>query len=1241
MTDEINFTLTNGDDNIVISKSYGDVIINNTTNKGNDSLTLDNGYDYDESNFSTEKVGRDLIITYKDSEIFKQNITIKNYFSKDGRSTSSSIKYLGFKDGSSYDLKDLYKNVINEGSYKKNIVNGTVFNDIITGSNKSDKIYTGAGYDTIIATKGNDVIYANSYGYKTLKFEEESELTYEKKGNDLIITVNGSKDNTVTIKDLFKSTFKGSFLLANGKDLGDENPYLETVLQEEGLLTYDKSDATKGQKIVGTNFGDTFIGSDKSDKIYTGLGNDTIIASKGNDVIYTNGWEGKTLKFKEESELTYEKKGNDLIITVNGSKDDTVTIKNYFKFAFEGSFVLANGEDLGDENPHLETLLQKGGLLTYDKSDETKGQKIVGTDFSETFIGSDKADKIYTGAGDDTIIASKGNDVIYFDGWGEKTLKFEEKSDLTYERKGNDLIITVNGSKDNTVTIKDLFKINDYDSSINIVNGNESEEPSLLETILQEKGLLTYDKSDETKGQKLVGTDFSETFIGSDKADKIYTGGGDDTIIAGKGDDVIYTNSWGEKTFEFKEKEGMNTIYNFEKAGSININFKETNSLEETANVDDSDIGENVSNINRIYTKSGNDLIISAEYNEDSLSDSNKSYDTQVKLSGFFKQRDYIQSNLMSWDEVTDLNVKGSGKIYGTNKNDDIIGSDKKDIIYTGSGQDNISVGKGNDTVYISGSGDKTISIGKDDGNNTIIGAENADNLYLKFPDSRYGNDDDSYSETEETEGNESNKIFDEDIEYTKSNNDLIIKRMGSIPAKKNGQILYRNVVTGKLVTESNSDITAQRYNKKSSEKFYIDPDAYEEQRNMLITEDDYKNLVEEGMNGSYELYQGNVFYIKYKNGSIEFFNEKIEKSVENEIIWAVRDKTFQTTTIKDYFKYPDSLPDLWINDGYITFTGEMSDSDKITIDLSKQKAKKGIYYGTDYNDLIIDNNKNSVIKAGKGNDEIEMGTKGRTTVKIGEGDGVDAITFDYEENQINKKVSVDFTDATEITIKTTDSDENLNVSTSTGEGAIIYALNSFENEKAPDIEIVGSSDENKTFNINNSAKVVSATKTNDTYNITGWSDVIITDKNGDDIYNVDNAFRLDDAKLIISDSKGNDVLNFEQKIEDLTILFNIRKTADKKGNVVGDALYIIGKDSTDLKYGIQMSGIDTIKTSDGQGGYTDVTAPTNEIVQAVQGWLADANSGKGYDSVADAIKANDADLANLIAKFAPLQPQV
>ena len=151
-----------------------------------------------------------------------------------------------------------------------------------------------------------------------------------------------------------------------------------------------------------------------------------------------------------------------------------------------------------------------------------------------------------------------------------------------------------------------------------------------------------------------------------------------------------------------------------------------------------------------------------------------------------------------------------------------------------------------------------------------------------------------------------------------------------------------------------------------------------------------------------------------------------------------------------------------------------------------------------------------------------------------------------------------------------------------------------------------------------------------------------ITDNIGDnDVYNVNNKFNFAKDKLVISDLQGdNDVLNIAQKADKLTILFDIKKFASEGESAVGDALYVIGKGQTNLKHGIQMNGIDTIKTSDGKGGYTDITAPTNEIISDVQSWLKDANSGKGYDSVAEAIQNNDADLANLIAKFTPSQPQ-
>lgn len=166
----------------------------------------------------------------------------------------------------------------------------------------------------------------------------------------------------------------------------------------------------------------------------------------------------------------------------------------------------------------------------------------------------------------------------------------------------------------------------------------------------------------------------------------------------------------------------------------------------------------------------------------------------------------------------------------------------------------------------------------------------------------------------------------------------------------------------------------------------------------------------------------------------------------------------------------------------------------------------------------------------------------------------------------------------------------------------------------------------------------------NNKYNfstVEGNANQTVTDKIGDsDIYNVDNKFDFTKYKLVISDSQGeNDVLNLAQKADDLTILFDIKKSPSEAESAVGDALYVIGKDSTDLAHGIKMSGIDTIKTSDGKGGYTDITAPTNAIVSAVQTWLnSDANKG-GYGSVADVIKnasTSGADLSGLISAYAP-----
>lgn len=158
-----NATLTKKNDEVAITKKDGDITINNSTNKGKDFLSFDES-DYSKGSFSTAKNGRDLVLTYTEDD-FTQNITIKNYFSKDGRSTSSSL--YGYKLGETETkLTDLYINEINEQSYKKNTINGTMFNDLIIGTDNSDKIYTGKGDDIITAGKGNDTINITGSGKK-------------------------------------------------------------------------------------------------------------------------------------------------------------------------------------------------------------------------------------------------------------------------------------------------------------------------------------------------------------------------------------------------------------------------------------------------------------------------------------------------------------------------------------------------------------------------------------------------------------------------------------------------------------------------------------------------------------------------------------------------------------------------------------------------------------------------------------------------------------------------------------------------------------------------------------------------------------------------------------------------------------------------------------------------------------------------------------------------------------------
>ena len=988
---ENNATLTKKNDEIVITKDDGDITINNSTNKGTDILSFDEN-DYSKGSFSTAKSGRDLVLTYTESDenSFTQNITIKNYFSKDGRSTSSSIH--GYKLGETETkLTDLYINEINEQSYKKNTINGTMFNDLIIGTDNSDKIYTGAGDDVIIASKGNDTIYMNcsDWSTKTLKFEEKSDLTYERKGNDLIITVNNSKDNTVTIKDIFKPTFKANLRIDNGPDTSEDKPYIEELLKKEGLLTYDKSDANKGQKIVGTYFGDTFIGSNKADKIYTGAGDDTIKSGKGNDTIYINGGGEKTFEF-----------------------------------------------------------------------DKGQGDNII--------LGFNKADEV--------IINFKDGDN------GAIT--------PTFTRYGNDLYINAeydesNEDLDTNIKISGFFKLTEEEQ--NKLVGWESN------TDLGIIGKST-----------IYGDDKNNVIEGSLKADKIYTGAGDDTIIADRGNDIINITDSGNKEICISDGDGNDTIYGIFNSTKTNISFMKE--------------GEDTSEPNRSlsFSKSNNDLVIvrnadskdkKTEYTiiKDALTSENSEKITNGQLTINGETIDFSDESLYIQVDIAKQKKNAAGIYEGT---------DAKDVIHDINKNTIIAGGKGNDEIYLGKKGHTDVIIGDGDGVDIISGVDFDERNSVSI----------NFTEATEFDIAQNQNVENYDYEINTGNGEgAIIDNIANI--NDNVELVASSEedktfdINGNISITSTSKNTNDTYNINYSswEDIEIDDEGGNDVINFTdsVAEDDLVGFFDVAKSSKYEKKLTSDLIITRKNDLDSFVN----------------DRELDMISISDYFD----------RDGYTINVNNGKNTDQIfKKDENLDALKKDVV---------------NFLKTTKYNTVSEAMIKGNKDIRQGLVD--------------------------------------------------VFA------------------DGKNTYNIGHSRK----TQT-------------VTDNIGDnDVYNVNNKFNFAKDKLVISDLQGdNDVLNIAKKADDLTILFDIKKEGE---SAVGDALYVIGKGQTHLKHGIQMSGIDTIKTSDGKGGYTDITTPTNEIISDVQSWLKDANSGKGYDSVTEAIQNNDADLANLIAKFAPSQPQI
>ncbi|WP_415755590.1 calcium-binding protein [Pseudomonas leptonychotis] len=408
------------------------------------------------------------------------------------------------------------------GTAANEVLIGGAGKDTLNGGAGNDRLLGGVGDDTYVYTAGQDVL-EESGGIDTLRFANG--ITFNqvasglgKSGNDLVLKVNGSTDNQVTLKDFFlggdnlvetisfetggqltASQIFGAFGLpvptapaaafdsvvqgTSGNDAA-----LNGTAQRDLLQGFNGNDQLSGaagnDRLEGGNGNDTLNGGAGNDTLIGGRGDDTYVfaAGGGQDVIDNIGGGFDTLRFDgiafNQVSSGLMKSGNDLVLKISGGSDQ-VTLKNWFlggdhvvdviSFASGGQLTAAQlFGAFGLTNPDTAGSPNYQGV----PDERSFGTILAGQAGDQNIIGSSDADLIDGGAGNDKLRGGKGNDYL-LGGDGSDTYYFaagdgqDSINNLSNTPADND-ILSIEG-----ITRDNLWLSRQGDSLVIDVRGSE------------------------------------------------------------------------------------------------------------------------------------------------------------------------------------------------------------------------------------------------------------------------------------------------------------------------------------------------------------------------------------------------------------------------------------------------------------------------------------------------------------------------------------------------------------------------------------------------------------------------------------------------------------------------------------------------------------------------------------------------------------------------------------------------
>ena len=700
-----------GDDTYIFNLGDGnDVIDEGNSNSAADKIIFGDGITLED--IRIDRSGDDMIIHYSetDSIILKKAYSDSYYW----------VESFEFADGTTVTLNDFHERVLTlsgsgkivdytsgygvrdtimNGSDEADSIYGYRGNDIITGGKGNDNLYGGIDDDTYIFNlgDGNDVLdetNSNSAADKIIFGEGVTleDIRIDRNENDMIIHY--SETDSITLKKAYSDSYYWveSFEFADGTTV-TLNDFHERVLTLSGsgkIVDYTSgygvrdtimNGSDEADSIYGYRGNDIITGGKGNDNLYGGIDDDTYIFNlgDGNDVLDETNSNSKTDKVIFGDGITLEdiridRSGDDMII--HYSETDSIILKKAYSdsYYWVESFEFADGTTvtLNDFHERVLTLSGSGKIVDY-----TSGYGVRDTIMN----GSDEADSIYGYRGNDIITGGKGNDNLY-GGIDDDTYIFnlgdgndvldETNSnsktdkvifgdgitleDIRIDRSGDDMIIHY--SETDSIILKKAYSDSYYwVESFEFADGTTVTLNDFHERVLTLSGSGKI--VDYTSGYGVRDTIMN----GSDEADSIYGYRGNDIITGGKGNDNLY-GGIDDDTYIFNLGDGNDVI-------------DESNS---NSAADKIAFGEGISIDDIIFSKSGNDMLVTFADTDDSITVIKQNTDSYYRIEEFITADgysiDYSNINLliqamasfeadtgMSWEEAVEQGHEGVNDI--------------------------------------------------------------------------------------------------------------------------------------------------------------------------------------------------------------------------------------------------------------------------------------------------------------------------------------------------------------------------------------------------------------------------------------------------------------------------------------------------------------------------------------------------------------------------------------------------